>query len=127
MISYVFVYSSSRFKVGGTHPLMRFEPGKSYPNTTIAIPAGTEDAVESGIYGICSDADDLAPDLSPTDAQITSDYDQVTLDGGGKDGWPSVVTSASTLTDDSQRRRILSAFPSLTDTDLKEFLTSLGI
>ena len=126
MITYFFVYAPSKFRVGGEHPLKRLESRLGYQSAGSVIEPGQEKVVDRGIYGIWSDGSNVLPEVAVLTGQLTVDYDQVDIEGGGKDSWPSIVgTTESSLiaTNDEQRQRITSQFPSLTDSDLQVFLT----
>jgi hypothetical protein len=124
MIAYIFVYNPSKFRVDGEHPLKRYDSQSNYSSAESVIEPGQEVLIDKGVYGIWSDADDIPPEIQALSGAITVDYDQVNVTGGGKDPWPSIVDSTeSSIANDGQRERVLSAFPRLRDQDLQSFIS----
>lgn len=124
MFTYVFVYSPSKFRVDGEHPLKRFEPGRTYTDVEPAISTGSEQVIAPGIYGIWSDVD-VTSELHAVESRITVDYDLVST---GKDPWPWLTApSSEARVDEATRARVRGAFPTLRDQDLKGFFITQGI
>ena len=115
--------------VDGDCPLVRFEPGTTYDKAVIALPGGTEGTVDRGIYAIAADADYMVPEIRALDSSLGVDFDMLLI--RDKDPWPWLTSINEQRTGSSElammRDRVLAAFPTLRDTDLRQFFITFPI
>src|SRR5690349_20016436 len=77
MITFIFVYSTTSFRVDGEEPIKAFAANVSYADADVAIAAEDCGSLTRGVYCTCTESE-VDPEISATSGSVTVDYDLAT-------------------------------------------------